>query len=53
MEFGKCTSCGAPIAEQGATEFGCPECSAKICRCARCRHQSVVYICPACGFRGP
>lgn len=53
MEITKCSSCGAPAAERGATEFGCPECGEPLCRCARCRLQSVPYICRKCGFRGP
>jgi hypothetical protein len=53
MEISNCTSCNAPLAEQGATEFGCPQCGNMIRRCYRCRMQSVAYICPKCGFWGP
>jgi len=53
MEVKKCTSCSAPLAEQGAAEFGCPECKTVIRRCVRCRMQSIPYVCPKCGFWGP
>ncbi|HJJ28118.1 MAG TPA: zinc finger domain-containing protein [Methanocorpusculum sp.] len=49
----KCTSCNGPLAERGATEFKCPDCGETIYRCASCRHQSVKYTCPKCGFEGP
>ena len=52
MESKKCTSCSAPLAEQGAAEFGCPECKTLIRRCVRCRMQSVPYVFPKCGFWG-
>jgi predicted RNA-binding Zn-ribbon protein involved in translation (DUF1610 family) len=52
MVFEKCTSCNAPLAEEGWTSFPCPVCGDMICRCERCRHQSIEYAC-ACGFRGP
>ena len=48
-----CTSCKAPLAQEGAVEFGCPACGTEICRCYRCREQSVDYICQNCGFQGP
>ena len=48
-----CTSCNGPMAEQGSTVFGCPACGASISRCYRCREQSVEFVCPTCGFRGP
>ncbi len=53
MKFVQCTSCNAPLAEAGATRFPCPKCGHEIRRCNRCRKQSVPYICPQCGFRGP
>ncbi|MBP1928572.1 LSD1 subclass zinc finger protein [Methanolinea mesophila] len=53
MSNKNCTSCNAPLAEQGATEFKCPVCEQKIYRCFRCREQSIPYICAKCGFRGP
>ncbi|MDO8842129.1 MAG: zinc finger domain-containing protein [Methanocalculus sp.] len=53
MSMVKCTSCNAPLAERGATEFKCPECSELIRRCARCRLQSIQYVCQKCGFQGP
>ncbi|HZD42601.1 MAG TPA: zinc finger domain-containing protein [Methanomicrobiales archaeon] len=53
MEIKRCTSCNAPLAETGATEFNCPECTTVIRRCIRCRQQSILYECPKCGFRGP
>ncbi|MDD1676558.1 MAG: zinc finger domain-containing protein [Methanomicrobiales archaeon] len=53
MEIRKCTSCNAPLAEIGATEFPCPEDGTLIRRCARCRQQSLAYTCATCGFRGP
>ncbi|MCC7564858.1 MAG: DUF1610 domain-containing protein [Methanomicrobiaceae archaeon] len=49
----QCTSCRGQLAETGATSFKCPVCSGWIRRCYRCREQSVPYICPSCGFRGP
>ncbi|MBN1168099.1 MAG: DUF1610 domain-containing protein [Methanospirillaceae archaeon] len=49
----KCTSCNAPLALEGATRFGCPACGTDIMRCYRCREQSIEYVCPTCGFRGP
>jgi predicted RNA-binding Zn-ribbon protein involved in translation (DUF1610 family) len=49
----KCTSCKAPLAEEGATEFGCPSCGTEIKRCYRCREQSIHYTCAKCGFAGP
>jgi hypothetical protein len=48
----RCTSCNAPLAERGATEFKCPDCGETIYRCAQCRKQSVKYTCPKCGFQG-
>jgi len=53
MTIRKCTSCNAPLALEGATEFACPKCGCEIMRCVRCREQSIPYICPKCGFRGP
>jgi predicted RNA-binding Zn-ribbon protein involved in translation (DUF1610 family) len=53
MSSKKCTSCNAPLAEEGACEFSCPVCSTEIKRCYRCREQSVAYTCPKCGFGGP
>ncbi len=53
MPTRKCTSCSAPLAQRGATEFGCPKCGHEIRRCFRCREQSIPYICPQCGFSGP
>ncbi len=53
MSDKNCTSCNAPLAEEGATEFGCPACGVKIDRCYRCREQSITYVCPKCGFGGP
>jgi predicted RNA-binding Zn-ribbon protein involved in translation (DUF1610 family) len=53
MSEKKCTSCNAPLAEEGATEFGCPACGVEINRCYRCREQSIAYTCPKCGFGGP
>jgi len=53
MSDKKCTSCSAPLAEEGATEFGCPACGVEINRCYRCREQSIAYVCPKCGFGGP
>ena len=53
MSDKKCTSCSAPLAEEGATEFGCPACGVEITRCYRCREQSIPYVCPKCGFGGP
>jgi Zn-ribbon RNA-binding protein len=53
MSDKNCTSCNAPLAEEGATEFGCPACGVKINRCYRCREQSISYVCPKCGFGGP
>ncbi|MEI6842451.1 MAG: zinc finger domain-containing protein [Methanomicrobiales archaeon] len=53
MSDKKCTSCCAPLAEEGATDFGCPSCGYGIKRCYRCREQSIPYTCPKCGFGGP
>ena len=53
MSDKKCTSCSAPLAEEGATEFGCPACGVEISPCYRCREQSIPYTCPKCGFGGP
>ncbi|MDH7593767.1 MAG: zinc finger domain-containing protein [Methanomicrobiales archaeon] len=53
MSMMKCSSCGAPAVEKGAVEFGCPECGEPLCRCVRCRQQSVPYVCRKCSFRGP
>jgi len=53
MSQKKCTSCSAPLAEQGHAEFGCPECGYEIQRCQSCREQSRAYVCPKCGFGGP
>jgi predicted RNA-binding Zn-ribbon protein involved in translation (DUF1610 family) len=49
----RCTSCNGTLAETGATQFKCPECSSVISRCYRCREQSISYECQKCGFRGP
>src|SRR5690606_36587460 len=49
----KCTSCNAPLAEEGAAEYGYPTCGYEIRRCVRCREQSIPYRCPKCGFGGP
>ena len=49
----RCTSCGRPVPSKGATQFPCPSCGeATIARDARCRDQSVPYVCPKCGFVG-
>ncbi|NYT05101.1 MAG: DUF1610 domain-containing protein [Methanomicrobiales archaeon] len=53
MTFKKCTSCNAPLADEGWTGFPCPECGEMIYRCHRCREQSLSYECRKCGFRGP
>ena len=53
MAFEKCTSCNAPLSETGWTKFQCPKCDEIIYRCESCRHQSVPYTCPKCGFQGP
>ncbi|MHB1435164.1 MAG: zinc finger domain-containing protein [Thermoplasmata archaeon] len=50
----RCSSCGVALPAKGSTEFPCPQCGAvRIGRCARCRDQSVHYICPSCAFEGP
>lgn len=50
----RCTSCGRAVPAKGAVQFPCPQCGdAVIGRCARCRDQSVGYVCPKCGFSGP
>ncbi|MCX6686981.1 MAG: zinc finger domain-containing protein [Methanoregula sp.] len=49
----KCSSCNAPLAEEGATEFKCPACGFEIRRCYRCREQSIPYLCQKCGLGGP
>jgi Zn-ribbon RNA-binding protein len=42
------------LAGKGAAHFPCPDCGeATLGRCARCRDQSVPYVCPKCGFTGP
>ncbi|MFZ0006376.1 MAG: zinc finger domain-containing protein [Methanoregula sp.] len=53
MSDKKCTSCSAPLAEEGSTVFACPMCGVEITRCYRCREQSIPYACPKCGFGGP
>ncbi len=53
MAFEKCSSCNAPLSEEGWTKFECPGCGTIIYRCQRCRHQSIPYECKKCGFRGP
>ncbi|MCK5261742.1 MAG: DUF1610 domain-containing protein [Thermoplasmatales archaeon] len=49
----KCITCGKGLLERGATTFQCPTCDEIIGRCGGCREQSVEYICPKCGFKGP
>lgn len=49
----KCVSCGINISGTNAAKFKCPDCGHTIFRCAKCRKQSNLYDCPACGFRGP
>ncbi|MGA7922415.1 MAG: zinc finger domain-containing protein [Thermoplasmata archaeon] len=50
----RCSSCGRALSGAGATHFPCPQCGvATIGRDARCRDQSVPYICPHCSFEGP
>lgn len=50
----RCTSCGRAVPAKGATLFPCPSCGqVTIGRDARCRDQSVLYVCPSCGFNGP
>jgi Zn-ribbon RNA-binding protein len=50
----RCTSCGRAVPAKGATQFPCPSCGAvTIGRDARCRDQSVLYVCPNCAFNGP
>lgn len=50
----RCTSCGRAVPAKGATQFPCPSCGqATIGRDARCRDQSVLYVCPNCAFVGP
>ncbi|MCD6473737.1 MAG: DUF1610 domain-containing protein [Thermoplasmata archaeon] len=53
MLEGKCISCGRGLAEEGSTQFPCPECGYMIKRCRVCRDRSAEYVCPQCGFRGP
>lgn len=49
-----CSSCGIRLVGKGITYFKCPMCGGtEIGRCAKCRDQSVPYICPKCGFTGP
>ena len=33
MSDKKCTSCSAPLAEEGSTAFACPACGVEITRC--------------------
>ncbi|MBI4167513.1 MAG: RNA-binding protein [Candidatus Aenigmarchaeota archaeon] len=51
----KCSSCNDKLlSEDDFTKFSCPSClKSEIVRCKRCRLKSNVYVCPACGFRGP
>ena len=50
----RCTSCGLTLTGRESTHFTCPNCSAAtIGRDARCRDQSVMYVCPNCAFEGP
>jgi predicted RNA-binding Zn-ribbon protein involved in translation (DUF1610 family) len=49
-----CTSCGIRLVGRGSVVFKCPRCAkAEIGRCPNCRDQSVVYVCPECGYEGP
>ncbi|MCD6111546.1 MAG: DUF1610 domain-containing protein [Thermoplasmata archaeon] len=50
----RCISCGVPLTDVGDVSFYCPGCGkALIGRCHHCRDQSVLYVCPECGFEGP
>ncbi|HEV2449599.1 MAG TPA: zinc finger domain-containing protein [Thermoplasmata archaeon] len=49
-----CSSCGLALDGRGVVQFLCPQCGEEtLCRCARCRDQSVAYTCPHCTFQGP
>jgi Zn-ribbon RNA-binding protein len=49
-----CSSCGVRLIGGGISFFKCPNCgAAEIGRCRQCRDQSVTYVCPNCGFKGP
>ena len=49
----KCISCGVALTGVGGTRFPCPNCGTVIARCNKCKKQSNVYTCKACGFAGP
>ncbi len=49
----RCISCGITLTGVGGTRFPCPSCGTVIARCNRCKKQSNVYTCKACGFSGP
>jgi predicted RNA-binding Zn-ribbon protein involved in translation (DUF1610 family) len=50
----RCTSCGIPLSRLKDVKFDCPSCgNFVIGRCANCRDQSAIYVCPDCGFSGP
>ncbi|MCI4346201.1 MAG: zinc finger domain-containing protein [Thermoplasmata archaeon] len=50
----RCSSCGLALSGRGVVQFLCPQCGVvTLCRCARCRDQSVAYHCPNCSFAGP
>ncbi|MFA4946837.1 MAG: zinc finger domain-containing protein [Candidatus Micrarchaeia archaeon] len=46
-----CISCGRDSTDN--VKFPCPECGAKLERCASCRRNENAYACPKCGFEGP
>jgi len=49
----KCITCGKGLLGRGSTTFQCPTCDVIIGRCNSCREQSIEYVCPKCGFKGP
>ncbi|MHC1572611.1 MAG: zinc finger domain-containing protein [Methanosarcinales archaeon] len=49
----KCVSCNVDLVEPGFVRFPCPICGTELGRCRMCRHQSIPYSCPSCGFEGP
>lgn len=54
-EENKCISCGESIlVTKYFSRFKCPNClETIIVRCHKCKSNSVEYVCPKCGFKGP
>ncbi|MCF6192452.1 MAG: zinc finger domain-containing protein [Candidatus Hydrothermae bacterium] len=55
IQLDSCFSCNRTLSpvKRGSSRFPCPQCGARIMRCADCSRASNTYVCPGCDFTGP